>query len=78
VKKNIIETRNYEFTRNGGEDIVVQEHSLDHTKTKATSNHGADPHFNISPYFQHLFFWNRLECSIKIRNFIISKLFSIS
>ena len=42
-----IETRNYEFKNNKGDVIVIQEHSLGHTK--ATPGHGAEPHFNVRP-----------------------------
>jgi hypothetical protein len=43
----MIETRNYEYTRPNKEPITIQEHSLGHTK--ATPNHGAEPHFNVRP-----------------------------
>lgn len=43
----VIETRNYEFKNNKGETIVIQEHSLGHSK--ATPGHGAEPHFNVRP-----------------------------
>ncbi|WP_258129670.1 HNH/endonuclease VII fold putative polymorphic toxin [Flavobacterium columnare] len=40
-----VQTRNYEFKNAKGETITIQEHSLGHTK--ATPNHGAEPHFNV-------------------------------
>ena len=43
----IVYTRNYVFKNTKGETIVIQEHSLGHTK--ATSGHGAEPHFNVRP-----------------------------
>jgi len=39
--------REYHFKNNKGETVVIQEHSLGHTK--ATPQHGADPHFNVRP-----------------------------
>ncbi|WP_346833213.1 RHS repeat-associated core domain-containing protein [Pseudomonas abietaniphila] len=42
-----VKTRQYHYTNNRGESIVIQEHSLGHTK--ATSGHGAEPHFNVRP-----------------------------
>ncbi|ENA0609664.1 RHS domain-containing protein [Enterobacter bugandensis] len=42
-----IKTRQYELTNNEGKSVFIQEHSLGHAK--ATSRHGADPHFNVRP-----------------------------
>jgi len=42
-----IKTRQYEFSNSEGESVFIQEHSLGHSK--ATSGHGAEPHFNIRP-----------------------------
>ena len=42
-----IQTRNYEFKGKNNEPITIQEHSLGHTK--ATTGHGAEPHFNVRP-----------------------------
>jgi hypothetical protein len=46
-KENLIQTREYLFTNNKGEDIIIQEHSVGHTN--ATSGHGKEPHFNVRP-----------------------------
>lgn len=43
-----VQTREYHFKNNKGESIIIQEHS--HGHTKATTGHGADPHFNVRPY----------------------------
>ncbi len=42
-----IKTRQYEFVDKRGQSVFLQEHSLGHTK--ATSGHGAEPHFNLRP-----------------------------
>ena len=42
-----VTTRNYQYKNNKGESIVIQEHS--HGHTKATKNHGSEPHFNVRP-----------------------------
>ena len=42
-----ITTRQYEFTNGKGDAVFIQEHSLGHAK--ATSGHGAEPHFNVRP-----------------------------
>jgi RHS repeat-associated protein len=42
-----VKTRQYHYTNNRGESVVIQEHSLGHAK--ATSGHGAEPHFNVRP-----------------------------
>ena len=42
-----VKTRQYEFVNNKGEKVFIQEHSLGHAK--ATSGHGAEPHFNVRP-----------------------------
>jgi uncharacterized protein RhaS with RHS repeats len=42
-----IKAREYHFTNNKGENIIIQEHSMGHTK--ATSGHGKEPHFNVRP-----------------------------
>lgn len=42
-----VKTRQYEFTGNKGQSVFLQEHSLGHMK--ATSGHGAEPHFNLRP-----------------------------
>jgi len=36
--------REYHFKNKKGKTVVIQEHSLGHTK--ATPNHGKEPHFN--------------------------------
>ncbi|HGE8357329.1 TPA: HNH/endonuclease VII fold putative polymorphic toxin, partial [Serratia marcescens] len=42
-----IQVRQYHYTNREGVPIVIQEHSLGHTK--ATALHGAEPHFNVRP-----------------------------
>lgn len=42
---NIIEVRQYHYKNIDGNEIVIQEHSLGHTK--ATAGHGKEPHFNV-------------------------------
>ncbi len=42
-----IQAREYHYTNKDGVPVVIQEHSLGHSK--ATPLHGADPHFNVRP-----------------------------
>ncbi|EAA7672688.1 hypothetical protein D1784_14750 [Salmonella enterica subsp. enterica serovar Molade] len=42
-----VKTRQYEFIDGEGRPVFIQEHSLGHEK--ATSGHGAEPHFNVRP-----------------------------
>jgi len=42
-----IKTRQYEFTNDKGESVLIQEHSLGHEK--ATPGHVKEPHFNVRP-----------------------------
>jgi uncharacterized protein RhaS with RHS repeats len=42
-----VQAREYHFRDNQGQDIIMQEHSLGHTK--ATIGHGLEPHFNVRP-----------------------------
>ncbi|MGS6305681.1 HNH/endonuclease VII fold putative polymorphic toxin, partial [Enterobacter sichuanensis] len=42
-----IKTRQYEFRDSNNKPVFIQEHSLGHDK--ATSGHGAEPHFNVRP-----------------------------
>ncbi|MBA1245047.1 RHS repeat-associated core domain-containing protein [Pseudomonas japonica] len=43
-----IETRQYHYVNRKGEKVIIQEHSLGHSK--ATPSHGAEPHFNVRPW----------------------------
>ncbi|ELT0932809.1 hypothetical protein KAH50_22880 [Enterobacter roggenkampii] len=42
-----IKTRQYEFRDSNNKPVFIQEHSLGHDK--ATSGHGAEPHFTVRP-----------------------------
>ncbi|WP_265434849.1 HNH/endonuclease VII fold putative polymorphic toxin, partial [Aeromonas salmonicida] len=42
-----VKTRQYEFLNTKGESVFIQEHSLGHSK--ATPQHGLEPHFNVRP-----------------------------
>ena len=42
-----VKAREYHYTTNSGDKVVIQEHSLGHDK--ATAGHGAEPHFNSRP-----------------------------
>ena len=42
-----VKTREYVYQNNRGDTIVIQKHGLGHTK--ATTGHGAEPHFNTRP-----------------------------
>ncbi len=42
-----VKTKEYLYQNNRGETIIIQEQNLGHTK--ATPNHGAEPHFNVRP-----------------------------
>ena len=43
----VVQTRNYHYTNNNGDHIVIQEHSRGHTK--AVPGAGKEPHFNVRP-----------------------------
>ncbi|MFZ7284081.1 HNH/endonuclease VII fold putative polymorphic toxin, partial [Avibacterium avium] len=43
----VVQTRNYHFTNNSGDHIIIQEHSRGHSK--AVSGAGKEPHFNVRP-----------------------------
>ncbi|RAX09320.1 HNH/endonuclease VII fold putative polymorphic toxin [Photorhabdus bodei] len=42
-----VQTRQYHYRDKQGSVVVIQEHSLGHSK--ATPLHGAEPHFNVRP-----------------------------
>jgi hypothetical protein len=42
-----VTAREYHYVTKDGKKIVIQEHGYGHTK--ATSGHGAEPHFNVRP-----------------------------
>ncbi|MFS2220876.1 HNH/endonuclease VII fold putative polymorphic toxin, partial [Pantoea sp. B65] len=42
-----LETRQYHYKERNGSTVIIQEHSLGHSK--AISLHGAEPHFNVRP-----------------------------
>ncbi|MFY0521533.1 HNH/endonuclease VII fold putative polymorphic toxin [Lysinibacillus sp. UGB7] len=42
-KGNVIMTREYHYTNNSGEKLIIQDHSAGHTKG------GQGPHFNVRP-----------------------------
>ncbi|HDZ3716178.1 TPA: hypothetical protein RSW55_004209 [Vibrio vulnificus] len=44
---NPVQVRQYHYTNTKGDKIVIQEHSLGHSK--ATPLHGDVPHFNVRP-----------------------------
>lgn len=44
---SMVEVRQYHYTNIDGDQIVIQEHSLGHSK--ATPGHGLEPHFNVRP-----------------------------
>ena len=44
---SIVKVRQYTHTTTSGIKVIIQEHSLGHTK--ATTGHGAEPHFNVRP-----------------------------
>ncbi|SHF25206.1 HNH/Endo VII superfamily nuclease toxins [Vibrio gazogenes DSM 21264] len=46
-----VRAREYHYTNMNGEHVVIQEHSLGHTKV--TPLHGLEPHFNVRQVDQH-------------------------
>ncbi|NJP02317.1 MULTISPECIES: HNH/endonuclease VII fold putative polymorphic toxin [Pseudomonas] len=46
-KGAVVKTRDYYFTNNKGKKIIIQKHSIGHSK--AVPLRGADPHFNVRP-----------------------------
>ncbi|GKT27140.1 RHS repeat-associated core domain-containing protein [Acidovorax sp. SUPP3334] len=47
AKGRPVTAREYHYVSKDGKPVVIQEHSLGHTK--ATKGHGMEPHFNVRP-----------------------------